>query len=137
MALKIGVDSLKPIKVNRRGQLSFIIRFLWFGLFLLCGCAPEMRQVQYEEDPGQVAVRLVYVDAQARTVCLSGSFNNWSEDSHCMKPIFDVWSIELSLPPGRHEYQFVVDGLIRRDDPRNVLAEDNGFGMKNSILFVE
>jgi 1,4-alpha-glucan branching enzyme len=96
-----------------------------------------MRQVLYEGYPGQVAVRFVYVDAQAKTVCVSGSFNNWSEDSHCMEESFNVWFIELALPPGRHEYLFVIDGRIGREDPRNVLAEDNGFGMKNSVLFVE
>jgi 1,4-alpha-glucan branching enzyme len=96
-----------------------------------------MRQVQHEEGYGQVGVRFVYIDDQAKTVCVSGSFNDWSDQSLCMSKSSDTWSVALALPPGRYEYQFVVDGRIRREDPRNVLAEDNGFGMMNSVLVVE
>jgi hypothetical protein len=137
MASKIEVDSLEPVKVNRSRQITFIIPIIGFALFLLCMCAPGMRQVQHEGDPGQVAVRFAYVDDQARTVCVSGSFNNWSEHSHCMSQSLNTWSVALALPPCRYQYLFVIDSRMRREDPWNVFAEDNGFGMKNSVLLVE
>jgi hypothetical protein len=131
------VNFEKQEKVNRSCQITLIIPVICFTLFLLCGCAPGIRQVQHDEDHGQVAVRFVYSDNHAKTVCVSGSFNNWSEQSHCMSQSFNTWSVVLALPPGRYQYQLIVDGRIRQQDPRNVLAEDNGFGMKNSVLVVE
>jgi hypothetical protein len=42
---------------------------------------------------------------------VGGTFNNWNPTA---TPLLFVggteWSKELSLPPGRYEYRFVVDG---------------------------
>jgi hypothetical protein len=133
----MGANSLRPGRVKRNRQCTFVIPLSCFVLFLFCGCAPGMQQMQHEKDYGQVSVRFVHIDDQAQSVCVSGSFNNWSEQSHCMSRSLDTWSVALALPPGRYQYLFVVDGRIGREDPRSVLAEDNGFGMKNSVLVVE
>ena len=49
----------------------------------------------------------------------------------------DAWSLELSLPRGRYPYLFVLDGTVMKPDPGAILAEESGFGIKNSILIVE
>jgi 1,4-alpha-glucan branching enzyme len=84
-----------------------------------------------------IPVRFLYVVTRAATVCVAGSFNQWSLQSHCMRREGDTWSITISLPSGRHEYGFVIDGESWQADPGAPLAEDNGFGRMNSVLIVE
>ena len=86
--------------------------------------------------PGQVPVVFIYT-GQFRTVCLGGDFNGWSPNAHCLKRNGDTWQIKLFLSPGRYKYAFLVDGTNWTPDPEAYLEEDDGFGMKNSVLIVE
>lgn len=72
-----------------------------------------------------------------RTVCLSGDFNAWSSSSHCLRREGTAWRIEVSLPPGRYRYGFVLDGRVWTSDPKALLQEEDGFGKQNSVLFVD
>jgi hypothetical protein len=74
---------------------------------------------------------------EAETVCISGDFNNWSPNAYCLKRNGDTWNIRLSLPPGRYRYAFFVDNIHWIPDPDAFLQEDDGFGMKNSVLIVD
>ena len=47
-----------------------------------------------------------------------------------------VWSLELSLPEGRYEYGFLVDGQRVIPDPRALIHQDDGFGNRNSVLIL-
>ncbi|WP_044891958.1 glycogen-binding domain-containing protein [Opitutus terrae] len=52
-----------------------------------------------------------YLDPLATTVFVAGSFNDWKPDAAAMIQVIPGrWELEVSLPPGRHEYLFVVDG---------------------------
>jgi 1,4-alpha-glucan branching enzyme len=73
----------------------------------------------------------------AEAVCISGDFNGWSPDAHCLRRNGDTWNIRLSLTPGRYRYTFLVDNIHWIPDPNAFLQEDDGFGMKNSILIVD
>jgi hypothetical protein len=46
------------------------------------------------------------------------------------------WAKELTLPDGRYEYRFVVDGAWV-SDPNAREAAPNPFGTANSVLRVE
>lgn len=47
----------------------------------------------------------------ATKVSLIGDFNNWNALSHPMQRQADgSWLLQVSLPRGRHYYQFLVDG---------------------------
>jgi 1,4-alpha-glucan branching enzyme len=122
-----------------RGNTRFklLAPFILLGLFLACRCTPEWKLGQHQEEAPQIPVRFVYTDKKATTVCVSGSFNSWSQQSDCMSRSDDGWSVSVSLLPGRYQYAFVVDGCNWRDDPGAALAEDDGFGIKNSVLIVE
>ena len=102
---------------------------------LLWSCAPSLRPSG--AGSRQTQVRFVYVDAKATSVSVSGSFNQWSDRSHCMRREGNTWSITLSLSEGRYAYGFVVDGDLWQADPGATLSEDNGFGKTNSVLIVE
>jgi hypothetical protein len=65
-------------------------------------------------------------DLEAEIVCLIGDFNNWNAAADPMERQRDgSWQIKVVLNPGRHYYQFLVDGepmldpeamcVIRRD----------------------
>ena len=107
------------------------------GLFLISHGAQRYEQMRHEREDARIAVRFVYTDHDAGAVCVSGSFNSWSEQSDCMSRSGNVWSVSLLLPPGRYQYLFIVDGHSWREDPGGVLAEDDGFGAKNSVLILE
>lgn len=86
------------------------------------------------------SVRFVLSDKarNAQTVSVIGSFNEWQAEESVMRYDQDagIWILEATLPPGDHEYVFLVDGEQLVPDPRAAMSRDDGFGNKNSILFV-
>ena len=49
---------------------------------------------------------------KAKAVFVAGTFNDWKADATPLQPhpANGTWTGTLPLPPGRHEYKFVVDG---------------------------
>ena len=81
-------------------------------------------------------VRFVLINADAQEVSVAGSFNNWNPTFTRLTNLgHGQWVRELSLPVGRYEYQFVVDGRWIHDRAALELAE-NPLGGMNSILEV-
>jgi hypothetical protein len=81
-------------------------------------------------------VRIEYTDATALVVCVAGTFNDWRAGATPMVGLGDGrWIKELVLPPGRHEYMFVVDGQWRVD-PRAADRVPNPFGGENGVVIV-
>ena len=71
---------------------------------------------------------------EAREVFLVGDFNNWDPTAHLMNNNGNgIWKKSVTIPPGKHEYKFFVDGQWTAD-PRNSLTCPNCFGTYNSIL---
>ncbi len=72
----------------------------------------------------------------ARSVYVTGSFNDWSLDENCrMRLEGDRWVVKVPLQPGMYKYQFIVDGRWK-EDPANPRQERNSFGDINSLLEV-
>ncbi len=73
----------------------------------------------------------------AEHVYVCGDFNGWQPTSLRMIGNLELglWEKRLVLPPGRHEYKFVVDGQWWHDPAarENVL---NQFGTLNSVVEV-
>jgi hypothetical protein len=81
-------------------------------------------------------VRFVFYAPQAHAVAVAGSFNDWSPAAAPLARVDGgAWTITLSLPPGQHEYVFVVDGRRWVVDPI-APAVDDGFGHRNSVVAV-
>ncbi len=93
-----------------------------------------------QESGSLTSVRFILSDKgrTAQTVSVIGSFNDWQATQSIMR--YDAqtgtWILEASLPPGDHEYVFLVDGEQVVADPKAAMTRDDGFGNKNSILFV-
>jgi hypothetical protein len=109
--------------------LSFVV---WPFLSFLPGCAISNRSI--EERRQEVAFTY---QGDYRSVCLSGDFNDWATDSHCLRRNGETWEIELPLSPGRYRYGFILDGSLWVTDPKALLIEEDGFGRKNSVIVVE
>jgi 1,4-alpha-glucan branching enzyme len=72
----------------------------------------------------------------AREVCLAGDFNQWKVcDTPLAKVAEDTWTISVDLPPGRHEYMFVIDGRWVTD-PQAPAHVDDGFGNRNAVVVI-
>jgi 1,4-alpha-glucan branching enzyme len=50
--------------------------------------------------------------ANAKCVFVAGMFNDWKPDATPLhlEATSGQWTVSLSLPPGHHEFKFVVDG---------------------------
>lgn len=73
---------------------------------------------------------------QAQTVSLAGSFNDWDPTQAPMsRDGDDCWQRIVALPPGRHEYRFVVDGQWV-DDPNAKEFAPNAHGSRNAVAVV-
>jgi cyclomaltodextrinase / maltogenic alpha-amylase / neopullulanase len=81
---------------------------------------------------------LLQIDARAgERVCCFGSFNGWNRGSHVLSETAPGhYELQCSLPPGDHQYLFVV-GSHEMLDPSNPDSIANGLGGFNSRLLLE
>src|SRR5258705_2491864 len=73
--------------------------------------------------------------ADASIVAVAGSFNRWNQSEFILGREGHEWVSRVHLEPGKHAYQFIVDGnwLL---DPANPNTEDDDYGVKNSVIIV-
>ncbi|MDQ0196278.1 hypothetical protein [Paenibacillus wynnii] len=65
-------------------------------------------------------VRLDYTASpylEINRISVIGSFNDYKEDCGLMRKSGNVWSTEVSLPPGEHNYKFLINHEIKLNDP--------------------
>jgi hypothetical protein len=72
----------------------------------------------------------------ARNVVVTGNFIGWSTDNYQMIRKGGIWIFPIHLRAGKCLYKFIVDGkwII---DPLNTHWEDNEYGTRNSVLWIE
>jgi len=81
-------------------------------------------------------ITFVLTNVHAGRVAISGEFNQWSADATPMIRQGDgAWKTTLALPPGRHQYKFVVDGHWM-PDPNAAEQVADGYGAVNSVIEV-
>lgn len=88
---------------------------------------------------GLSPVTFVLAAPSAREVAVIGSFNGWNAAGWTMRndPATGLWTLTTALPPGSHEYVFLVDGTTPVTDAAAALSVDDGFGSRNSVLLVK
>ena len=85
---------------------------------------------------GRTQVRFTLPYLPASQVFLAGSFNDWDPAGLRLEESEDTgWTIQIPLPPGGHEYLFVVDGRWITD-PNNPVTTPNPFGGHNSVIHI-
>lgn len=98
--------------------------------------APTPTRVAHARRDTVYMVRFVLADADAHTVSLVGDFNEWEKRAtplRSAKP--GVWTAQVALPPGRHEYAYVVDGKRWVADPAADDVSDD-FDTPSSVVTV-
>ncbi len=82
-------------------------------------------------------VRFEYQGEPGHDVFVAGTFTDWKARRK-LAPTHKqgVYAADLMLPPGTHEYKFVVDGQWRAD-PRCTNWVPDGLGSLNSVIRVE
>jgi len=74
---------------------------------------------------------------QARSASVAGSFNHWDlKQTPMQKTPSGAWRAAISLPPGRYEYRFVVDGQWLTDPAARECVQ-NSYGSTNSVILVQ
>lgn len=106
----------------------------------LSGTQPFSEKMQHlvEEETKDFFVTKFSLKAPgAKSVYVTGSFNDWSlDDQGRMRQTVDgQWEVSIPLRSGLHKYQFIVDG-VWKEDPHNVHKERNTFGDINSLIEV-
>jgi pimeloyl-ACP methyl ester carboxylesterase len=74
--------------------------------------------------------------ANAKSVALAGTFNNWNTQRTPMIRKGADWSVSINLAPGTYRYKFVVDSNRWTVDPENSQTEDDGEGHINSVIVI-
>lgn len=83
-------------------------------------------------------VRFVLIAPSATRVALVGDFNDWDRSATPLAPTGagGAWSAAVVLPPGRHEYAFIVNGVTWMADPSTPVTVHDDFGTTSSIVTV-
>jgi len=94
--------------------------------------------VPVSEAPTRVVTRFVLMAPGASSVHLTGDFNGWEREGVALEQLRGtaIWTADVPLQPGVHQYTFVLDGSEWVPDPSAVLQVDDGFGQVNSIVVV-
>ncbi|MBF0510891.1 MAG: AAA family ATPase [Candidatus Omnitrophica bacterium] len=102
------------------------------------GTSVRMKELIQKETEGLLNPTAFVLNApDAKSVYVTGSFNDWSLDESCrMSNSEGVWNLRLNLKPGLYKYQFIVDGKWQQD-PQNTRKERNSFGDINSLVEVK
>ncbi len=120
-----------------KGNPGFWKTFVLAGmLFLEAGLFACVTVPNAPETEEGVLVSFSFI-GRHDSVCLSGDFNAWSSESHCLQRKGEEWSIQLVLPPGSYRYGFVIDKRDWAWDSEALIQEDDGFGKKNSVLLID
>lgn len=97
----------------------------------------KMQELVKEEIQNFFVTKFALEAPNAKSVYVTGSFNDWSLDDKCrMKQNGNQWEVEIPLKPGLYKYQFIVDG-VWKEDPRNTQKERNSFGDINSLIEIK
>lgn len=72
----------------------------------------------------------------ARVVAVAGTFNKWNQSQFLFARQGDGWECRVNLPPGTHQYKFIVDGNWLTDPSNPKMVHDER-GFLNSLLTAE
>lgn len=104
---------------------------------ILNSFSQRMKKIVKEETRELFPTRFSIDVSGAKSVYVTGSFNDWSLDDSCrLKEADGQWRVEIPLKPGLYKYQFIVDG-VWKEDPDNPRRERNSFGDINSLVEVK
>ena len=85
---------------------------------------------------GAVFVQFRLHAADASSVRLAGTFTGWQPDSHLHQVSPGVWTTTVLIPPGVHDYAYVVNGERWVADPFTPVIADGFGGQANRLALL-
>jgi 1,4-alpha-glucan branching enzyme len=83
-----------------------------------------------------IPVEFTYFAPDAKAIEIAGDFAGWQTGKYpFVKGSDGTWQLKINLPPGRHQYQVIVDGAWQ-PDPRCPARVSDDFGRENSLLIL-
>lgn len=98
--------------------------------------APSSTAAAGNERARVARVQFVLVAPRAHRVAVVGDFNDWDTAAAPLTASGGVWSRQVEVPFGRHDYAFVVDGAQWVRDPNAPQAPADEFGSGYSVVVV-
>jgi 1,4-alpha-glucan branching enzyme len=96
----------------------------------------EPKVLQKRSISSRKQITLVVQDQNARAVCVSGDFTEWSQEGIPLsRGLNGDWQTILTLDPGEYQYRLRIDGQWQ-DHPEAQKRIPNPFGSENCVLSV-
>jgi hypothetical protein len=124
---------LAPATVRVRPAFAFAAS-LAVLLFAALPYADFGSEAAPSAQPQTVLVQFRLDAPGAASVALAGSFTGWESRVELMESAPGVWTARVAVPPGVHDYLFVVDGEWTSDPAAPEVPD--GFGGSNSRMFL-
>jgi hypothetical protein len=143
----VGPDRRRPLRRRfaswlwqPRAVTLHVRPALAFASVLALALVGSLRWSEPAAAPAEVSAARVFVQFRldlpaAQRVELAGDFTGWQPRYTLHETEPGVWSVTVPLPPGVHDYAFVVDGERWLPDPLAARVDD-GFGGSNSRVAV-
>jgi hypothetical protein len=132
----------QPRTIELRFRLSPVegalgVAFVGLLLFVAVGSRETnpSQMVAATAQESVVVVRFTLAAQGARKVAIAGDFNGWDPERTLLvdQDGSGSFAATVTLPPGAHEYMFVVDGAWVTD-PAAAERRPDGFGRNNAVL---
>jgi hypothetical protein len=138
----IGVPDRRPARM-RKSFAAFASGLAAAAvlLFVVIGNRGQARESVAQDVINKAdTVSFTLYAPEARSVSIVGGFNTWDKAATSLTRSTNagVWTVSLSLPPGRHEYAFIVSdegGERWVPDPAAITMRDE-FGTESSIRMI-
>ncbi len=128
------------LKISRAlASIIVLLLLLPYGYDLYRAQVRENQKTAINGHQATTPVMFYFTGNEARSVAVMGSFNHWNPKGHelARHPETGRWSLAIDLPPGKHDYVFIVNGDKVYQDPAADMVVEDDFGQRNSVLFVK
>lgn len=95
----------------------------------------ETQAMRKDRCGGEKEIFFEYCAEPGCNICMAGSFNNWQPQELKDNGHVGKYTAIVTLPAGRHEYKFVVNGVWLHD-ANNPHTAGNSYGSLNSVIEV-
>ncbi len=89
-----------------------------------------------DEGNSVIWMRFVYADADAKSMAITGDFNNWQpiQMNRMQENNQTIWTVTIPLPHKEIHYMFLKNGKEWLSDPLAPQQQEDGFGHRNSVI---
>lgn len=102
--------------------MFLVYAFLFVSVLAKTATSPEQRMTLFRRLEG-AKTEFVYADGAKDDVQLSGDWNDWKAIQMFHEGA-GMWSVVTPVPPGPHEFKFIVDGEWKHSNRHPTIGTD-------------